>query len=427
VAPSAIRREPRTDPEDLTEALPDNPAYVQYLYEHATVNDKGIEALNLHDPASLPEGTRVERDRNGQPTGKIFGSISSFSALFEKITELEYDQRKNSLRNFFTELNRVGVTGVVDPAGGGSNAASYDPLFALWREKDLSVRVAYRVSAQTGGNEAAWFQSTLAYLPPRLGDEMLKFLGLGELLVFGVNDGVQMGPGFAPPQEAREELFRVSVFAAQRRYPVEIHAYTNDAAQAILEVFERVATVQPLEDLRWSITHINTGTQETFDRMKKLGLAYTVQMGPYFEAPMIKAANGAAVAETAPPIQLALNAGLMVAGGTDSTRIGVFNTWRALEYYVIGHAVGGTVRRRSDLLLSRLQALRLFTANAAWMTFDEDHRGSLETGKLADLVVLDRPYLAVPENEIHKLGSVLTLIDGIVVYASDEFAHLRGR
>jgi predicted amidohydrolase YtcJ len=120
-------------------------------------------------------------------------------------------------------------------------------------------------------------------------------------------------------------------------------------------------------------------------------------------------------------------AGLVAAGGTEATRIGVFNTRRVLEPYVTGRALGDTVKRRSDLLLSRLQVLRLFTASAAWITFDKGSRGRPGPGKPADLAVLDRPYLAVPEHEIHQLRSVLPLVDGTVVYASDEFAHLRVR
>ncbi|MCY1371950.1 Amidohydrolase family protein [compost metagenome] len=141
-------------------------------------------------------------------------------------------------------------------------------------------------------------------------------------------------------------------------------------------------------------------------------------MGPYFEAPAIQAAHGAEAAQASPPTRLALQKGLMVAGGTDSTRVGVINVWRAIEYHVTGRAVGGAVQRRADHLLTREEALRLYTANAAWLAFSEPHRGSLAVGKLADFAVLDAPFLTVAPDAIHKIRSVLTFVDGKPVHVA---------
>ena len=408
----AERRMPTV--KELSEAIPDNPAYVQYLYNSAVLNEKGIEALGLNSGARLPSGIVVERDGGGKATGKLRGGIGPFNVLVSRISPNTPEQNRRNLAAFFGELNKLGVTGIVDPAAG--DFPVYDALFSLWRDKALTVRVAYRASALPSESEFTWFTTTLTFLPPLFGDDMLRFLGVGEVLVFGMNDGVMMGPGFSPSQKARDELFKVAMLAAERAYPLEIHAYTNDGASAILDVFEKVAEKRPIKDLRWAITHISTGTEETFERMRRLGLAYTVQMGPYFEAPAIREANGESVAQTSPPTRLALDKGLMVAGGTDSTRIGVINVWRAIEYHVTGQSAGAAVRRRSDFLLTREEALRLYTANAAWITFDERHRGTLTPGKLADLAVLDAPFLRTPADQIHSIRSVMTIVDGKVVY-----------
>jgi predicted amidohydrolase YtcJ len=254
---------------------------------------------------------------------------------------------------------------------------------------------------------------------------MLKFLGLGEILVFKANDGTRLAPGFQIPQEAIDELYKVATLAAHRRYPLEIHAYTNDAARQILDVFERVSRTVDLRPLRWCIAHISTGTPEIFARMKKLGLCYSVQMGPYYEASAIAASNGQSIAETTPPVRFALDAGLHVVGGTDSTRVGEYNTWRAIEYHVTGRAVGGSVQRRPDYAVMRSQVLRFYTTNAAWLTFDEDTRGSLEIGKFADLAVLDKPFLTIPEDQIHTIKSLLTLVGGKVVWSEPPFGSTR--
>ena len=413
--------------EDLNRAVPDNPAYVQYLYDYALLNDKGMQALGFdRDGASFP-GIEIERNAQGKVTGKVLGNIGSFSGLFAKISASKEEEAKDSLAAYFAMLNSRGVTGIVDAAGGGAGAAIYDPLFALWREGRLPLRVGYRISAQTPGNEAAWFANSLAYLPPLLGDDKLKFVGLGEVLVFRVNDGVRVAPGFKAADDGKEELFKLATLAAQRKYSLEVHAYTNDAAKQILDVFERVAQNRDLHDLRWCIAHISTGTAETFERMKKLGICYSVQMGPYWEAFQIAATNGLAVGDYVPPIKLALKAGLMVIGGTDSTRIGEFNTWRAIEYRVTARPVGKSVQPSNNAGISRLDALRLYTANAAWVSFDENKRGAIEPGKVADLAVLDQPYLKMQAEQIHTLKSVFTMTAGKVVHASGAFSSWQGR
>lgn len=420
-SPSQFEERRAPTVEDLDKALPDNPAYVQYLYDYAIVNAAGFAALGLDNPETTPQGITVEKDAAGKPTGKLRGNIGSFSFLMNKITASSDADRRQSLAAFFKALNARGVTAIVDAAGGGTGAAIYDPLFALWHEGKLSLRVAYRVSAQTLGGEAAWFTGATAYLPPRFGDSMLRFLGLGEVIAFKVNDGVRLSPGFQAPEEGKEELYKVAMLAARRAYPLEIHAYTDDAARQILDVFEKVAQSFDLRPLRWCIAHISTGTPETFARMKKLGLCYSVQMGSYYEAAQIAKDNRPEVGEATPPVKPAMDAGLEIVGGTDSTRVGEYNTWRAIEYHVTGRAVGGSVQRRADLALTRAQALRLYTANAAWVTFDEDSRGTLEPGKLADLAVLDQPYPTMPADQIHTLKSLMTVVGGKVVSAERPF------
>lgn len=407
---------------DLTARLPDNPAYVQYLYDYALVNAKGIEVLGLDTGVAVPAGVTVERNAEGKATGKLLGGIGPFSALFGRLSARPEVEYRESLRQFFSELNHLGVTALIDPAAG--DRTMFNPLFALWQDKALTVRVGYRIASFVPSNEADWFRTTTAYMPPRFGDDMLRFVGIGEALVTGMNDGVRQAPGFSPPQAARDELFKVAMLAAERGYSLEIHAYTDDAANAILDVFEKVAKERPIRHLRWAITHINTGSEATFERMSKLGLAYTVQMGPYFEAQTIKETNSEAVAQASPPTRLALNKGMMVAGGTDSTRIGVINVWRAIEYHVTGRSVGGSVQRRAEYKLTREEALRLYTANAAWITSDEPQRGTLEPGKVADLAVLDAAYLRVPEDRIHDIRSVLTLVGGKVVYTNQAGSSL---
>ena len=399
---------------DLTEASPTNPVYVQYLYDYALVNEAGIEALGLNASQAPPvPGIVVERDANGQATGRLLGGIGPFNTLVARILPASFDERKDSLENYFTALNESGVTGFIDDSAGP--AASYETLFALSDEGRLSLRAGFRVPAQAPGNESAFFESVMAFRAPRERGGPTPFVGMGESVVFGVNDGVRMGPGFQATPEALAELEEVATLAATRRIPLEIHAYTDDAASQILDVFERVDAAHPIGNLRWAMAHLNTGSPETIARMKALGMAFSVQMGPYFEGPAILEANGPEVALRS-AARAALDQGLVVAGGTDATRIGDYRVWPAVEFQVTGASLGNAVVRPPDQRMSRMEALRSYTLGSAWLAFDDDDRGSLEKGKLADLAVLDAPYLGVPSTRISEIRSLLTLRGGEAVY-----------
>lgn len=295
-------------------------------------------------------------------------------------------------------------------------------MFALRDEGRLNIKAGYRVPAQAPGNESAFFESLMAFRAPRHPGGLTPFLGIGESLVFGVNDGVTMGPGFKVSPESLTELKAVATKAASRRIPLEIHAYTDDAASQILDVFEKVDEDYPIKNLRWAMAHLNTGSRETLARMKALDMAFSVQMGPYFEGPAILQANGPEVALRS-SARMAIDEGVVVAGGTDSTRIGDFRVWPALEYDVTGASLGRAVVRPPSQRLSRMEALRAYTISSAWLAFDNDNRGSLEVGKKADLAVLDRPYLSVPESQIGDIRSVLTLFGGKAAY--DRFGWIQ--
>lgn len=398
--------------EELSQAVPAHPAYVQSLYDFALLNQKGIEALALNsDKPKLPRGIKVERDENGKATGKLLGTIGSYNQLFAQISH-GIDVKKN-LAAFLDDLNSRGVTGFIDPSAGGDDA--YQTIFELQQELPQNqMRIAYRLSS-TPGNEVEWFQQRLAYHPPYFERNNVVFLGLGENLVMAMNDGVYHGKGFNSHQAEQDKMLQILRLAAQRKTSVELHSYTDDSASDLLDVLEKVNKEYNIKDLRWSIAHLNTGSEHTLDRMKALGLAYSVQMGPYFESPAIAKANNQHAAEHSSPIKKALQKGIVVAGGTDATRIGVAGVWQAIEYHVTGLSLGKHTQKPVENLLSPEQALQLYTKNAAWLMKD-DLRGSLAVGKIADFAVLNQDILTAPKDQLHKTKAELTFVSGKQVY-----------
>jgi predicted amidohydrolase YtcJ len=118
----------------------------------------------------------------------------------------------------------------------------------------------------------------------------------------------------------------------------------------------------------------------------------------------------------------AIHTGLVVGGGTDSIAVSPYNAFVSLHWMLTGKTLTGQRTRGSEELPSRLEALRIYTWNSAWLTFDEQDQGSLEKGKLADLAVLDRDYLTAPVDDIPNIQSVLTMVGGKIVYGAGPYA-----
>ena len=126
----------------------------------------------------------------------------------------------------------------------------------------------------------------------------------------------------------------------------------------------------------------------------------------------------------APPIKTALRLGLPVGGGTDANRVMSYNPFVSLKWMIDGRTVSGLPTRGPSELVTREEALRIYTAGSAWFTFSEHERGSLVPGRLADMAVLSRDYMTVPTEELSTLHALLTIVGGKIVYAEGPFASL---
>jgi predicted amidohydrolase YtcJ len=180
----------------------------------------------------------------------------------------------------------------------------------------------------------------------------------------------------------------------------------------------------PIAPLRWSIAHLNDGSDASFARMKSLGVGWTMQNAMYFEGERFIAERGASAARRAPPVMSALRAGVHVGAGTDAHRVMSYNPFVALQWLLDGRTAGGTQVRGQEEIPSRQEALRLYTSGSAWFDHTDGQRGSLEPGKLADLAVLSKDYLKVPVAEIGGIESLLTMLGGRIVYASGPYSKL---
>lgn len=402
---------------EVISAVPDNPAYIQLFYSALLMTPKAQQALGI-SADQLPAGITSERTASGETTGWFNGSIVSISALFDRLPRPTFDDNVAGTRQFFTELNRLGITGIVDPGGFSIYPSHYAALQKLWREKSLSVRVAYSLFAQNVGAEFEEYKTLTPFLPMGFGDDMLRFNGIGERITGAMYNNN------APDAAARAKFLEIIRWAAKQGLTVTIHWQEDKSVRELLDLYDEVNKETPLAPLRWSIAHLDNTSPETLARMKALGVGWTMQDAMYLGGDRIVAQAGEA-ARQMPPIVTALRTGVHVGAGTDAHRVASYNPFVALQWMLDGKTVGGLPTRGADETPSREDALRLYTVGSAWFCFDETRRGTLEAGKLADFAILDRDFMSVPVEQIGATASLLTVVGGRVVYAADGFASVK--
>lgn len=408
--------------EELAAAAPDYPVYVQRLYNTAWVTPAGIKAMNITADTQIPTG-KAEKDAAGNLTGVFTGGNAAFNFLSEKIPAPTFQDQVEGSKRYFRELNRLGMTGVHDVIGGGMFPVHYRPSQVLWKNKELSIRLAFRYQTQQRGNELQTFQDYVKFTPQGFGDDMMRFVGLGESITPAMFDGSTVGLIFSPSDKDKDDYYKVVRWAAEQGLSVHQHASTNNAASMLLDIYERVNREVPISNLRWQITHIEDATEQTLQRMKALNMGWSVQDRLLYNGQVFLKVLGADAARRAPPIKTGLKMGLMVAAGTDSDQVAPYNPFVSLRWLLDGKAIDGTQLRGPEETPNREEALRMYTLSAAWFSFDDDKRGSLEPGKLADLAVLSGDYLTVPLDKVGELHSVLTLVGGNPVYAEGPFVQ----
>ena len=403
---------------ELTAVAPNNPVYVQLGYGWAMLNPLAHKALGLTNESDLPPGGRFERDSNGALTGAVTGAQSAIVALFDRLPRPTFAQQVEGTKAFFRELNRLALTGVVDPGGNNLTAPDYEALFKVWRDKAMTVRVAYTLNGQTPGKEFEELRDLTGLLPMGFGDDMLRFNGLGERITVAMNNNN------APSQADKDAYYRIVRWAADRGMSLTMHWGNDASVDHLLSIFERVNAEIPIAPLRWSIAHLNDASDASLRRMKALGVGWTMQDAMYFGGEQFLKQSGPEAAKRTPPVETARKMGVVVGAGTDAHRVASYNPFTALQWLLDSKTVGGVVMRGAEEIPSRIDALKFYTLGSAWFSFDEGKRGSLDVGKLADLAVLSADYLTVPVEKIGSLESVLTMVGGKVVYTSGPFADL---
>lgn len=422
----AEKRLPTLD--EINAAAPDTPVFILHLYDRALMNGAALRAVGYTKDTPNPPGGEIQRDAAGNPTGLLIASPNAgilYSTL-AKGPKLPLEYQINSTRHFMRDLNRLGVTSVIDAGGGYQNyPEDYEVIQKLHDEGQLTIRIAYNLFTQKAGAEKEDFLRWTSSAKYHQGDDYFRLNGAGEMLVFSAADFEDFRmPRPDMPANMEGDLEGVIRILAQNRWPWRLHATYDETISRSLDVFEKVNRDIPLEGIHWFFDHAETVSDKSIDRIAALGGGIAFQHRMAYQGEYFVERYGARAAEATPPFKRVLEAGVKTSAGTDATRVASYDPWVSLSWLVTGKTLGGLGLYPQRNLLDRETALRMWTENTTWFSNEEGRKGRIETGMLADLAVLDRDYFNVPGDEIRQITSVLTIVDGKPVYGAGDFANL---
>jgi predicted amidohydrolase YtcJ len=385
-----------------------------------------------------PKNGRIVKDASGEPTGLILGAPQLLGPL-RQTRPRTYDDILWALRTMFKAYNEVGITSTIDRGQGPEGFRAYQELRA---RGELTVRsfVTYRIGAQ-GTPEDVRQEIERIPLVTGMGDEWFRVGSLktvvdGGILIgtaylrepWGENTGIY---GF---QEAdyrgvlsvtRENVTAMARTANRLGWQMTAHTAGGGATDVVLDAYEAANRDKPIRERRFTISHVNFPNETAVKRAAAMGVAFDCQPPwHHLDGPAIKDVFGPERMSHFLPFRSLLDAGVVVAGGSDhmikfdSRRaINPYNPFFGMWMAITRKTVDGSVLN-PEQRVTREEALRMWTLNGAYLSFEEKLKGSIETGKLADMVVISKPFLTCPEDEIREIEALETVLGGKVVYSN---------
>src|SRR6266849_7725670 len=238
--------------DEINAIAPDTPVFVLHLYDRALLNAAALRAVGYTTDTPPPPAGEIQRDRHGNPTGLLIARPNAMIlyATLAKGPKLGFEDQVNSTRHFMRELNRLGITSVIDAGGGFQNYPDdYRVVSDLARRGELTVRIAYNLFTQRPKQEKEDFAKWVRMTKPGEGDEYYRVNGAGEMLVFSAADFEDfLEPRPDRPERLEAERKEVVTVLTQNRWPFRLHATYDESITRFLIVFEAKAAPEGVAD-----------------------------------------------------------------------------------------------------------------------------------------------------------------------------------
>ncbi len=406
----------------------------------SALNSAALARAGISRDTPEPENGKIIRDSDGEPTGLVLGARQLVSPLLTA-RRTTFEDMLEGLAKMQRAYNRVGLTSVIDRSLSPERIEVYQKL---WSQDELTVRT-YMTRTINAERPIEEIEAELRALGPvtGFGDPMLR---MGSLKIF-LDGGILIGTAFlrAPYGEhtevygyddpdyrgvlrvERETINAIARLCNRLAWQMTAHTTGGASTDALLDAYEAADRVASIKDRRFTLTHANFPNAEAIARAAKLGVVMDLQPAWYHhDGPALSKVVGAERMRWFQPYKSIFDAGVIVAGGSDHMikfdsrkAINPYNPFFGMWMVVTRKTATGEVFNPEERI-SREQALKMWTWNAAYLSFDEDVKGSIEAGKYADLVILDRDILTCPEDEIREIEPVRTILGGEVIYDSGE-------
>jgi predicted amidohydrolase YtcJ len=420
---------------ELDEAAPNREVVADNGYA-GVVNSVLLKKLGITRDTPQPANGRIEKDAKGEPTGLILGAPQLLRSVRDPRVATDKD-RLWALKSMLARYNSVGITSIIDRSEGPEGFRAYQTLY---RSGELTVRsfITYLIQAQGTPEQV---RSEIEHIPfvTGWGDNWVRVGSLKTIADGGILIGTAYlrepyGPntriyGFIDPNYRgvlsvpKENLFEMAKTAAELGWQMTAHTTGGGATDVLLDAYENVNRTIPIRDRRFTVTHGNFPNVQAIERSKKLGVVYDIQpFWLYLDGPAIKDVFGPERMKDFQPLRSLFDAGIVVGGGSDHMirfdpreATNPYHPFLGMWIAITRKMVDGNVLN-PEQRITRMEALKMWTWSGAYLMFAEKEKGSIETGKLADLAIITKNYATCPEDEIKDIEALRTVVGGKVVY-----------
>ena len=407
--------------EELDSVAPQNPVFLQKSYSRAYMNTLAEQAIGNSSSGSgrmtggrssgggsnQSQGNRSKGNSGKSKGGKSKGSSGARTTINKAlafIPERSEADRVDDIAYFNSYLNRLGLTTVYD-VGRGSDG-NFDPVKTLAESDNLTMRVYHTLRYQAyNPQEVDGAIQLISSSKPLECDDWFGLIGLGEHIYSPLHDSTMRSSFF--DRAIWGQFERLVTAAASGGWHIHEHAQQDTTAEGIIDIAERLNGKYPMKDLRWTVAHCDLMSEASINRAKQLGLTLAVHN---------KTAKPVVEGQDSPPIASMQESGIVWGLGSDGTVVSTINPFHTLWWVTSGKVFPNQVSIKNPV--SRKDALIAHTRSNAYMMFKEKDLGTIEAGKLADMVVLDRDYLTIPVDEIRDIKALMTVVGGKKVYSA---------
>jgi predicted amidohydrolase YtcJ len=411
---------------DLDDVSPDNPVVLTRTCGHLLVaNSAALRVAGVTSETKDPVGGRIVRDETGEPTGMLEES-PAMNLVRRHVPTVGIPETAQAIRTACRAFNEVGITSVIDAGNTEDEMVAYQ----LLRERgELTCRVNFMLRAIQEGEPIEESVRRVESFPmiTWMGDELIRFQGLKILIDGGVGgrtallrepyEGTPDNVGLLTVPEAN--LQKLVDAANMRGMLCGVHCAGGRAMDIVLEAYRETDKLKPIKGRRFYLIHAYQPSDDNFKTCRELGVAVASQPSfLYYLGESYYENVGHERSEWLKPHRAWIDNGVVVAAGTDSpvTPYPPFpSLWAAVARRT---EVKGT-QMGTEQQVTREEAIRMYTVNGAYLSFEEGIKGSLEPGKLADMVILDRDILTCPVDDIKDTRVLRTFLGGVTVYAAE--------